>query len=68
MNISDHTCLMRIRDLFDPGSGMEKFGSGIRNKYIGSATLVLDKKNTLIFSAVIVYQFLVIKTVDMDPL
>jgi hypothetical protein len=31
---------MRIRDLFDPGSGMEKFGSGIRYKYPGSATLV----------------------------
>jgi hypothetical protein len=28
-----------IRDLFDPGSGMEKLGSGIRNEHPGSATL-----------------------------
>jgi hypothetical protein len=27
-----------IRDLFDPGSGMEKFGSEIRRKHPGSAT------------------------------
>jgi hypothetical protein len=24
---------IRIRDLFDPGSGMEKFGCGIRDKH-----------------------------------
>ncbi len=37
-----------IRNLFDPGSGMEKFGSGIRDKkHPGSATqdLILDKEN-----------------------
>jgi hypothetical protein len=32
---------MRIRDFFDPGSGMEKFRSGIRHKHPGSATLML---------------------------
>jgi hypothetical protein len=34
--------LMRtpIRDHFDPGSGMEKSGSGIRDKHPGSATLI----------------------------
>jgi hypothetical protein len=38
--------LIRIRNIFDPesgirdvGSGMEKFGSGIRDKHPGSATL-----------------------------
>jgi hypothetical protein len=30
---------MLIRDPFDPGSGMEKFGSGIRYKSPGSETL-----------------------------
>jgi len=30
---------MRIPDLLDPGSGMEKFGSGIWVKNPGSATL-----------------------------
>jgi hypothetical protein len=30
---------MQIRNLFDPGSGVEKFGSGI--KKTGSATLIL---------------------------
>jgi hypothetical protein len=30
-----------IRNLFDPGSGMERFGSGIRYKHSGSATLLL---------------------------
>jgi hypothetical protein len=31
---------IRIRDLFDPGSGtrMEKFGSGIRNKHPGASS------------------------------
>jgi hypothetical protein len=33
--------LMRIRDLLDPRSGMEKFGSRIRNKHPGSATLTV---------------------------
>jgi hypothetical protein len=33
-----------IRDLFDPRSGMENFGSGIGNKDPGSATLIMDKK------------------------
>jgi hypothetical protein len=33
---------MRIRDLFDPGSGMGKFGSGIRYEHPESATLVAD--------------------------
>jgi hypothetical protein len=28
-----------IRDLLDPGSGMENIGSGIRNKHPGSTTL-----------------------------
>jgi hypothetical protein len=28
-----------IRDLSGPGSGMEKYGSGIRNNHAGSATL-----------------------------
>jgi hypothetical protein len=32
---------IRIRDLFDPESGMEKFGSGIRHKPPGSATEIL---------------------------
>jgi hypothetical protein len=33
---------IRIRDpaSFDPGSGMEIFGSGIRDKHAGSATLI----------------------------
>jgi hypothetical protein len=31
--------LLRIRNLFDPASGMEKFGSVIRVKHPGSATL-----------------------------
>jgi hypothetical protein len=31
---------VRLRDLFDPRSGMVKFGSGIRYKHRGSATLV----------------------------
>jgi hypothetical protein len=30
---------IRIRDLLQPGSVMEKFGSGIRNEHPGSATL-----------------------------
>ncbi len=29
-----------IRNLFDPGSGMKKFGSGNRDTYLGSATLI----------------------------
>jgi hypothetical protein len=29
---------IRIRDLFDPGSGKEKFGSEIRYEHPGSAT------------------------------
>jgi hypothetical protein len=29
----------RIRDLINPGSGWQKFGPGIRDKYPGSATL-----------------------------
>jgi hypothetical protein len=32
-----------IRDLLDPGSGMKKFGSGIRYKHPGSATLEKSK-------------------------
>jgi hypothetical protein len=32
-----------LRNLFDPGSGMEKFGSGSRDKHTGSATLVGDR-------------------------
>jgi hypothetical protein len=31
---------IRIRDLFDPGSGMEIIGSGIRDKHPAYATLV----------------------------
>jgi hypothetical protein len=31
---------MRIRNLFEPGSGLEKFGSRIRDKYPGSAALL----------------------------
>jgi len=30
---------IRIRNLFDPGSGMEKLGSWIQDKHPGSATL-----------------------------
>jgi hypothetical protein len=30
-------------NLFDPGSGMEKFRSGIRNEHSGSATLAATK-------------------------
>jgi hypothetical protein len=33
---------MRIRDLVNPGSGMEKIGSWIRDKHPGSATLQLQ--------------------------
>jgi hypothetical protein len=42
--------LMRIRnrDLFDSGSGMEKFGSGIWYKHPGSATLLATSPNILI--------------------
>ncbi len=32
---------IRIRDLFHPGFGMEKFASGIRYKHPGSATLLM---------------------------
>jgi hypothetical protein len=47
MNISDHISESLetffwdggIRNLFDPGSGMQEFGSGIREKHPGSATL-----------------------------
>jgi hypothetical protein len=31
---------IRSRDLFDPGSGMEKFGSWIQSKHHGSAALI----------------------------
>jgi hypothetical protein len=36
---------MRIRnpESFDPGSGMKKFGSGISDKNLGSATLEFTK-------------------------
>ncbi len=34
---------IRIRDLFDPGSGMEKFLSGIRYKHPGTETLTTGK-------------------------
>jgi hypothetical protein len=52
-NILDHTSesletrfWARIRNLFDPGTGMEKFGSRIRDKHPGSATLHLCKLYT----------------------
>jgi hypothetical protein len=35
---------MRIRNLFDPGSGMEKCGTGIRDKHPGSATEIFLMK------------------------
>jgi hypothetical protein len=35
--------LMRIRDLFDPGSGMEKFVSGIRYQHPGTLPRYLGK-------------------------
>jgi hypothetical protein len=38
-------CGSGIRNLFDPESGMKKFGSGIRDKHPGSATLVRAKEN-----------------------
>jgi hypothetical protein len=41
---------MRIRDLFDPGPGMEKFGSGI----IGPATLQRRIIITIIPTALII--------------
>jgi hypothetical protein len=34
---------IRDSEYFDPGYGMEKFGSGIRDKHPGSATLVSKK-------------------------
>ncbi len=34
---------IRIRDLVNPGSGMEKVGSGIRAKHSGSATLTVPQ-------------------------
>jgi hypothetical protein len=34
-----------IRNLFDLGSGMEKFGSGIRDKHPGSETLQNGKSD-----------------------
>jgi hypothetical protein len=37
---------IRIRESFDPGSGMEKFGSRIRDEHPGSATL---QKRILLF-------------------
>jgi hypothetical protein len=41
---------IRIRDpgSFDPGSRMEKFGSGIQYKHPGSATLVIFTMNVII--------------------
>jgi hypothetical protein len=39
---------IRIRDFFGPGFGMEKFGSGIRYKHPGSATLLATSPNILI--------------------
>jgi hypothetical protein len=41
---------IRIRELFDPGPGMEKFGSGIRYTHPGSATLVTKDISTLLSS------------------
>jgi hypothetical protein len=35
---------IRIRNLFYPGSGIEKVGSGLRFKHPGSATLLLRCK------------------------
>jgi hypothetical protein len=31
------------RDLFDPGSGMENFGSGILDNHSGYAAMILNK-------------------------
>jgi hypothetical protein len=47
MNTIDHfsesleTVFGLIRDLFDLGSGMKKFGSGNRDKHSGSSKLVI---------------------------
>jgi hypothetical protein len=41
-------CIRDPRNLFDPGSGMEKFGSWNRDKHPGSLTLIPAQK-TLYF-------------------
>ncbi len=41
---------MRIRNIFDTGSRMEKFGSGIRCKHPGSATLATGVKKYALLS------------------
>jgi hypothetical protein len=33
---------MRIRNIFNPGSGLGKFGSGIQDKHSGSTTLFIN--------------------------
>jgi hypothetical protein len=40
--VKKHKFLMRIRDAKHLDPGWEKFGSGIRNKYPGSSTLVKE--------------------------
>jgi hypothetical protein len=35
---------IQIQDLFDPGSGMKKFGSGIQYKHPRSTSLDLGKE------------------------
>ncbi len=51
---------MPIRDLYDPGSGTEKFRSRIRYKHPGSATLlaqgILIIANKLVFSSFFTWQ------------
>jgi hypothetical protein len=46
---------IRIRDLFDPGSGMEKFESWIRNKHPGIATLAFEPRNVAEFLITLPY-------------
>jgi hypothetical protein len=56
---------MWIRDLFDPGSGIEKFGSGIRHIHPRSATLMKIERN-FPFHIVITKRSVVLKHITLS--